>query len=127
MSDQPLQIVVFLADGRHEFPIKPATARAILADGGHDGATADRGQLQEQLLHYFAEGLHLHGRRSRSEGDQDSDTMIHLSDSGGGTWAIPARHILAIAVVDPTAPRGPGETFGFGSADRGRGRYANPD
>ena len=127
MSDQPLQLVVVLADGRHEFPIEPAVARAVLAENGQAPATDDRGELQDLLLRYFAEGLHLHQRHSRSDVDQDSDTMVHLSDSSGGSWAIPARHILAIAVVDPTAPRGPGKAFGFGSADRVRGRYANPD
>ena len=53
--------------------------------------------------------------------------MVHLSDNQGGIWAIPARHILALAVVDPSAPRRPGRMFGFGSSDRARGRYANPD
>jgi hypothetical protein len=127
VSDQPLQLVVVLADGRHEFAIEPEAARALLADTEQASVTEYRGELQELILHYFAEGLHLHRRGSRSDLDQDSDTMVHLSDSQGGIWAIPARHILALAVVDPEAPRRPGRVFGFGSADRGRGRYANPD
>jgi hypothetical protein len=80
VSDQPLKIIVVLADGSHEFAIEPGTARAILAENSQVPATDDRSELQELLLHYFAEGLHLHRRRSRSDIDQEYLSFVHMSE-----------------------------------------------
>lgn len=137
MSDQPLQLVVVLASGRQVFDLDLATARTLLADTappadgaqGADTATqaGDRADLQEQLVRHFAAGLHMRGRHARTEGDPDLDTMLHVSDGDGGRWVIPARNILAIGVVDPSAPAESARAVTFGSEERGRGRYANPD
>jgi hypothetical protein len=130
MAGGDLSIVLVTVDGNERvFPISVQRARdlfrenrtALRYEGWPEGAfdAEERGAVRELLIKYFASSLRLYPRRSGPDAEaQHRDVMLWMSDDArGAAWAIPARNVIALAVVDPEASGGLGFRFGFDSGE----------